>query len=66
MKTMCPPGYHYNGFVTTHTLAHMNYKVKFTLNIHIVTNNFTLLLRCDLQTKQHIYNIKYMAITFRE
>ena len=23
MKTMFPPGYHYTGFVTTHTLRHM-------------------------------------------
>ena len=22
MKTMCPPGYHHNGFVTTHALGH--------------------------------------------
>ena len=25
MKTMCPPGYHHNGFVTTHALGHMIY-----------------------------------------
>ena len=25
MKTMCPPGYHYNGFVGTHALGHMMY-----------------------------------------
>ena len=24
MKTMCPPGYHHNGFVATHALGHMN------------------------------------------
>ena len=23
MKTMCPPGYHHNGFVATHALRHM-------------------------------------------
>ena len=22
MKTMCPPGYHYNGFVATHALVY--------------------------------------------
>ena len=22
MKTMCPPGYHHNGLVETHTLGH--------------------------------------------
>ena len=25
MKTMCPPGYHRNGFVATHALGHMIY-----------------------------------------
>ena len=25
MKTMCPPGYHHNGFVTTHALGQMMY-----------------------------------------
>ena len=23
MKTKCPPGYHHNGFVATHTFGHM-------------------------------------------
>ena len=23
MRTMCPPGYHHNGFVATHALGHM-------------------------------------------
>ena len=25
MKTMCPPGYHHNGFVETHALGHTMY-----------------------------------------
>ena len=25
MKTMCPPGYHHNGFVATYALVHMMY-----------------------------------------
>ena len=25
MKTMCPPGYHHNGFVATDALGHMMY-----------------------------------------
>ena len=25
MKTMCPAGYHHNGFVATHSLGHMMY-----------------------------------------
>ena len=28
MKTMCPPGYHHNGFVATHALGHMMYGLK--------------------------------------
>ena len=32
----------------------MNYTVNLLLDIHIVTNSFTLLLRSDLQTIQHI------------
>ena len=23
MRTMCPPGYHHNGFVATHALGHI-------------------------------------------
>ena len=26
MKTMCPPGYHHNGFMATHALGHMMYR----------------------------------------
>ena len=25
MKTMCPPGYYHNGFVSTHALGYMMY-----------------------------------------
>ena len=25
MKTMCPPGSHYNDFLVTHALGHINY-----------------------------------------
>ena len=25
MKTICPPGFHHNGFVETHALADMTY-----------------------------------------
>ena len=25
MKTMCPPAYHYNGFVATHALGYIIY-----------------------------------------
>ena len=29
MKTMCPPGYHRNGFVATHALGHLSPRVIF-------------------------------------
>ena len=29
MQTMCPPGYHHNGFVATHALGHMMYGYTF-------------------------------------
>ena len=35
MKTMCPSGYHYDGFVATHVLGHMMY-------------GYTLLILCSL------------------
>ena len=30
MNTMCPPGYHHNGFVATHALEHMMYSEPYT------------------------------------
>ena len=36
MKTMCPSGYHHNGFVATHALGHMMYGYIYTvIHIHI-------------------------------
>ena len=34
MKTMCPPGYHHNGFMATHTLEHMMLDYTFTYWYH--------------------------------
>ena len=31
MKTMCPPGYHHNGFVATHALGHMMYPMMYMM-----------------------------------
>ena len=31
MKTMCPHGYHHNGFVATHALGHMMYMITLVL-----------------------------------
>ena len=35
MKTMCPPGYHHNGFVATHTPGHMMYATYIYIYIYI-------------------------------
>ena len=35
MKTMCPPGYHHNGFVATYTLGHIMYVIKCKIYIYI-------------------------------
>ena len=34
MKTMCPPGYHHNGFMATHALEHMMFGYTFTYWYH--------------------------------
>ena len=44
MKTMCPPGYHHNGFVATHALGHMMYIV------FMITYITLILLMWDLST----------------
>ena len=33
MKTLCPPGYHHNGFVATHALGHMMYSIYIIIKI---------------------------------
>ena len=48
MKTMCPPGYHHNGFVATHALGHMLYG--YTL---LVTMNQRVLYKLS---KEHHVN----------
>ena len=34
MKTMRPPGYHYNGFVAIHALGHIIYGTKPCMSCH--------------------------------
>ena len=41
MKTMCPPGYHHNGFVATHALGHMMYGLYIYVYIYIYIYKFT-------------------------
>ena len=35
MKTMCPPGYHHNGFVAP--LGHMMYVIMYVITVHHVS-----------------------------
>ena len=49
MKTMCPLGYHHNGFVATHALGHMMYG--YTL---LVPMNQRVL---NKQSREHNINI---------
>ena len=48
MKTMCPPGYHHNGFVATHALGHKTIVVitgrAHCFHDYIVTHELYLLL----------------------
>ena len=44
MKTMCPPGYHHNGFVATHALGHMMYG--YTLSCHKAITVITGRVHC--------------------
>ena len=36
MKTMCPPGYHHNGFVATHALGHVYIYIYIYIYIYMV------------------------------
>ena len=37
MKTMCPPGYHHNGFVATHALGQMMHMMIFMITYIYIT-----------------------------
>ena len=53
MKTICPPSYHYNGFVATHALGHMMY-------------DYTLLVPMNQRVlKSHRYVYKYVYKSHR-
>ena len=59
MKTMCPPGYHHNGFVATHALGHMmdGYDHLFIIYIYIYLSIIYLSIICI-----YIYINKYIYI----
>ena len=44
MKTMCPPGYHHNGFVATHALGHTY--VCIYVCIYLCLYIYTYILTC--------------------
>ena len=58
MKTMCPPGYHHNGFVATHALGHMIYIYIMYINIHVYEHRYScfgqydFFIKSALQRKQ--------------
>ena len=41
IKTMCPPGYHHNGFVATHPFGHMMY-IYMYIYIHTYIYTYTV------------------------
>ena len=48
MKTMCPPGYHHNGFVATHVPGHMMYSYTLVVPMYQRVLN--------KPSKEHLYN----------
>ena len=44
MKTICPPGYHHNGFVATHALGHMMYIYYIYVYKYIYIYIYTLII----------------------
>ena len=52
MKTMCPSGYHHNGFVATHALGHMMYG--YTLLVPMNQKVLKKLNKVQKQLKQQI------------
>ena len=59
METMCPPGYHHNGFVETHALGHMMYGSY----AHLASVRFEhSVCHGSLMTTTYIYIYIYMYI----
>ena len=58
MKTMCPPGYHHNGFVATHALGHMMYGYIYIYiyiyNIYIYIYIYILITSCKRRISFYI------------
>ena len=50
MKTMCPPGYHHNGFVATHAIGHMMYGCHMSCHKAIVV----------ITGRTHVFMIAYI------
>ena len=62
MKTMCPPGYHHNGFVATHALGHMMIGKRLVLSsLQCAFVCFTGLL-LSILNKQLTYSFQLSAV----
>ena len=57
MKTMCPPGYHHNGFVATHALGHMMYIYMIYIYIHMIYIYIHTHIHPYLITGYHVYTV---------
>ena len=49
MKTMCPLGYHHNGFVATHALGHLMYGFICIMHNHVYISNYQIWYGCLLK-----------------
>ena len=63
MKTMCPPGYHHNGFMTTHELGRMMYMSGglFTVTIYLIKgSNKNKKTGCEICSKLTIKTVEQL------
>ena len=59
MKTMCPPGYHRNGFVATHALRHIVFMIAY-IYIYNIFNIYIYIIYYIIYI--YIYMYKYIYI----
>ena len=57
MKTMCPPGYHHNGFVATHALGH-----PYIMCIYIIYIIYIKYIYIYLHTLTYIHTLNKNSI----
>ena len=56
MKTMCPPGYHHNGFVATHALGHM---MRYMMPQSLCGDNWERTLFHDYIYYAHLASVRF-------